>query len=69
MDVINGGGEAQLSWKEKVKNLAQGKVQKEKEEKATEKLVELYRKLAQAEKVVSNIKNEIADYEMDLDKA
>lgn len=56
-----------MSWKEKIKLSASNKVQEEKEVKATAALVELYRKLEQAKKVVKNIENEITDYEMDLE--
>ena len=57
-----------MSWKEKVKLEAQNEANKEKMEKAKIKLLELYRKLSSAQKIVKNIENEITDYEMELDK-
>ncbi len=57
------------SMKERVKLEAQNEVQKELFEKAKTRLLELYRKKSQAEKIVKNIDNEIADYEMELDSS
>lgn len=55
------------SFKEKVRAEAQKEIQDEKFEEAKEKLLCLYRKQAAAEKVLKNITNEIADYEMEIE--
>lgn len=59
--------EKMLSFKDRVKLEAKNESQKERLEEAKSKLLSLYKKLEQANKVVKNIKNEIADYEMELE--
>lgn len=55
------------SFKEKVRAEAQKEIQDEKFVEAKDKLLSLYRKQAAAEKVLKNISNEIADYEMEIE--
>ena len=55
------------SLKERVRAEAAKQVQDEKFEAAKTKLVELYRKRLSAEKVLKNIDNEIADYELEIE--
>lgn len=57
------------TMKDQVKLAAKNEVDKEKFEDAKNKLLALYRKKSQAEKILKNIENEIADYEMELDEA
>lgn len=57
---------AEMTKLEQIKLAAQNEVNKEVFDKAKTELVKLYRKLADAEKIVQNVKNEISDYEMQV---
>jgi hypothetical protein len=50
-----------------IKEQAKQEIRTEKAKEAKENLKSLYRRLAEANKIVANIEREIADYELELD--